>query len=399
MEPSPAAPPLDLRDRFAPIPEGLIYLDGNSLGRMSLATEEALRAVERQWRERLIRGWNEGWFDLPRKMGDKIGELIGAEAGETVVADSTSVNLYKLAGAALRGGAASGRTRVLSTRENFPSDLHILADLAPLDLVDGPGDLADAITRETALVSLSHVQFKSGELYDLPGITALVHERGAMTLWDLSHSVGAVPMDLRGAGVDLAVGCGYKYLNGGPGAPAFLYVRRDLQDELRPPVTGWFGHAAPFAFETGYVPAEGIARFLTGTPPVISLAALEPGVDLLREVGMDAVRARSLELTSLLIELFDRDLAPRGFDLTTPREASRRGGHVSLRHPRAWPIVQALIERHDVIPDFRTPNVVRLGPSPLTTTEDEIERAVAALVRIVDDGEDAAYTSEIRGVT
>ena len=393
------AAPLDLRDRFAPLPDGLVYLDGNSLGRMPLAAEEALARVGRQWRERLIRGWNEGWFDLPRTVGEKIGRLIGADPGETVVADSTSVNLHKLAGAALRRGAKRGRTRVLSTRENFPSDLHILADLAPLDLVDGPDDLASALTEETALVCLSHVQFQSGELYDLPGITALARERGAMTLWDLSHSVGALPIDLRAAGADLAVGCGYKYLNGGPGAPAFLWVRRELQNGLRPPVTGWFGHADPFAFETDHRPAEGIERFLTGTPPVISLAALESGVDLLNEAGMARVRARSLELTDALISLFDRDLATRGFTLATPREPEHRGGHISLRHARAWPIVQALVERHSVVPDFRTPDIVRLGPSPLTTTEAEIERAVAALVQIVDAAEDRAYSATIRGVT
>jgi kynureninase len=367
--------------------------------------------AERQWGERLIRAWNEGWLGLAERVGAKVARLLGAGADEVIVADSTSVNLFKLAVAALR--ARPGRHTVVTDELNFPSDVYVLQSaldvMGPghrLEVVRSPdgisvpeGRLAEVIDGDTALVSLSHTAFKSGFVHDLAAVTRLAHAAGALVLWDVSHSVGAMPLALAEAGADLAVGCTYKYLCGGPGAPAFLYVRRDLQGALHNPVAGWFGRDDPFGFALDYRPAPGLRRFLTGTPPVLSLAAVEPGVDLLLEAGLERVRAKSVAQTEYLIGLWEALLAPVGFTLNSPRDPERRGSHVSLGHAEGWRINRALIERMNVIPDFRLPDNLRLGVCPLYTTYAEVHAAVTALRRVVVERLYEEYPAERSGVT
>ena len=365
------------RSEFAIDESGPIYLDGNSLGRMPRRAAALIREVtETQWGERLVRGWNEGWMDLASRIGGKIARLIGARADEVIVCDSTSVNLYKLATAAMR--ARPGRRQIVTAPNNFPSDLYVLGGLGEV-VADGPIDAT------TALVSMTHTDFKSGETHDMADGTRAAHEAGALVLWDLSHSAGAMPIDLNGCGADLAVGCTYKYLNGGPGAPAYLYVRRDLQEQLRSPIQGWFGQANQFGFEPGYEPAAGIARFLAGTPPILSMAAIEPGVDLLLEAGMERVRAKSVALTEYLIELWEEWLKPRGVTLNSPGDAARRGSHVSLGHPDSWRINRALIDEMNVIPDFRRPDNIRFGVAPLYTTFSDVHEAMERFRRVMDE--------------
>ena len=328
-----------------------------------------------------------------------------------VVSDSTSVNLFKLVMAAL--SLRPGRTRIVSDVLNFPSDLYVLqgcvrllGDRHRLHLVpsaDGitvdQQTLLEAIDESTALVTLSHVVFKSGFLYDAAAVTERAHQVGALVLWDLSHAVGAVPIDLDRWGVDLAVGCSYKYLNGGPGAPAFLYVRRVLQAEALSPIWGWFGQRAPFAFGLEYAPVDGVGRFLVGTPPILSLLALEPAVDLLLEAGMERLRHKSVRLTSYLVYLADTILAPFGFTLGSPREPARRGAHVSLRHPAAYSINRALIEEMNVLPDFREPDNLRLGLAPLYTSFGEVWEAVDRLRLVMAEGRYRRYPAERLPVT
>jgi kynureninase len=391
---------------------GLIYLDGNSLGRPPRAALERMHEVgERQWGGRLIRAWNEGWLGLAERVGAKVARLLGAGADEVIVADSTSVNLFKLAVAALR--ARPGRRTVITDELNFPSDVYVLQSavdvMGPgrrLEVVRSPdgisvpeGRLAEVIDGDTALVSLSHTAFKSGFVHDLAAVTRLAHAAGALVLWDVSHSVGAMPLALGEAGADLAVGCTYKYLCGGPGAPAFLYVRRDLHEALHNPVAGWFGRDDPFGFALDYRPAPGLRRFLTGTPPVLSLAAVEPGVDLLLEAGLERVRAKSVAQTEYLIGLWEALLAPMGFTLNSPRDPVRRGSHVSLGHAEGWRINRALIDRMHVIPDFRLPDNLRFGVCPLYTTYAEIHAAASALRRVVVERLYAEYPVERSGVT
>jgi kynureninase len=400
------------RDRFVIDEPNLIYLDGNSLGR--LPKDTAARGQDlicNQWGRRLIRGWNEGWLTLAGRIGAKIARLVGADEDEVLLADSTSVNLFKLVVAALQ--LQPGRTRLVTDALNFPTDLYIMqaaarmAGLAyQLDVVpssDGltvPLDaLAEAIDARTALVVLSHTTFKSGFVYDLPAITALAHDRGALMLWDLSHSAGAIPLNLRAAGADLAVGCTYKYLHGGPGAPAFLFVRQGLQASLTNPIAGWFGHHQPFNFAPAYQPAGGLRRFLSGTPAVVSLALIEPGVDLVLAGGIERIRAKAVAQTEYLAGLWESVLTPLGFLLHSPREGSRRGAHIALAHGEGWRIARALVERMDVIPDFRPPDTLRLGLSPLCTTFVEIHRAVQALRTVVVDRLFEQYSSERSGVT
>jgi kynureninase len=400
------------RQRFRIADDDLIYMDGNSLGRLpqdAINLAEAL--VKQQWGERLIRSWNEGWWEASERVGAKIGRLIGAQPDEVIVADSTSVNLFKLATAALR--MQSGRTRILTDDLNFPSDVYILQGIVDLlggrhqiditssfDGIHPPDEtLSNAIDSDTALVTVSHTAFKSGAVYDMTRITQAAHQQGALVLWDLSHSVGALPVDLNGADADLAIGCTYKYLNGGPGAPAFLYIRRDLQEKLINPISGWFGQRDPFAFGLDYQPVQGIRRFLTGTPPVISLSLIEPGVDLLLEAGMDALRQKSLQQTSYLIDLWDALLQPLGYNLHTPREQTQRGSHVSLGHEYGLAIDLALIDRYHVLPDFRAPNIVRLGITPLYTTYYEIWQTVMALREIVESRVYEAYRNTAPTVT
>jgi kynureninase len=390
----------------------LIYLDGNSLGRLPRRTNALLQDyVNNQWGQRLIRGWNEGWLDLGQRIGGKIARLVGAQLDEVVVAESTSTNLFKLGTAALK--ARPGRHKIVTDDLNFPSDLYIFQGIVELldvghrletvrspDGIHGPLEaLAAAIDDDTALVSLSHTVFKSAYTYDMAAITALVHEAGALALWDLSHSAGAVPVELNAAEADLAVGCTYKYLNGGPGAQAFLYVRRELQDSLRNPIAGWFSQAAPFDFGLDYQPASGLRRMLTGTPPVLSLAAIEPGVDLLLEAGMDHVRAKSVQQTEYLIALYENHLQPLGFQLNSPREATWRGSHVSIGHPDGWRINRALIEQMQVLPDFRAPDNIRLGITPLYTTFDDIRQAVQRLRTVVKERLYEQYPAERPAVT
>lgn len=394
------------RGRFVIAEPELLYLDGNSLGRLPGATVPRLRdVVEREWGERLIRTWNEGWYTLSRRLGEKLASLIGAGADEVIVADSTTVNLHKLTLAAL--AAQPGRSQIITDDLNFPSDMYVFqgtgAELTVVpspDGVSGPEDgILEAIDEETALVSLSHVTYKSGYLYDLGPITRRAHEAGALVLWDLSHSVGAVPIDLGGHAVDLAVGCTYKYLNGGPGAPAFLYVRRDWQERLRNPIPGWFSQRRQFELGMDYDPSSGIGRFLTGTPPVLSLAAIEPGLDLMREAGLERLRAKSVRQTEYLIALWEAWLAPLGFRLNTPRQPDRRGSHVALGHPEAGRIDQALIEEMGVLPDFRRPDNLRLGVAPLYTRYVDLFEAMARLRRVMVEGVYARYPGELPAVT
>lgn len=386
------------RDAFVFDDPELIYLDGNSLGRLPrAAAKRATQLVQHEWGERLIRGWNEGWFDSPERVGAKIARLIGAQPDEVILADSTSVNLFKLAVAALR--ARTGRAHILTDNLNFPSDLYILQGAADLlgaghaievvrsaDGIHGPVDqLLAQLHESTALLTLSHTVFKSGYVYDMAALNAAAHAAGALTLWDLSHSVGSVPVDLGRDGADLAIGCCYKYLNGGPGAPAFLYIRRELQTQLRNPIAGWMGQQDLFGFGLQYQPAPGIRQFLTGTPPVISLALVEPGVDLLLEAGMDALHAKSVQQTEYLVALYDALLAPAGFALNSPREAARRGSHISVGHAEGLGIDLALIDAMRVLPDFRPPDNIRLGIAPLYTSFHDIYTAVTRLRQIVDE--------------
>ncbi len=371
------------RERFV-LPDGVAYFDGNSLGALPKATAARVaRVVEQEWGRSLIRSWIEhGWIDLQFSVGEKIGRLIGAVPGSTVVADSTSVNLYKLLAAALE--CRRDRSVILSESGNFPTDLYVAEGLIAslgrghrLRLV-AADELPAALDRDVAVVMLTHVDYRSGAVHDMVALTRAAHEAGALALWDLSHSAGAVPLSVADDGVDLAVGCGYKYLNGGPGAPAFLTVAPHLQEALRLPITGWLGHAAPFAFEASYRPAAGIARAVTGTPPVLNLAALEVGVDLMLEAPMAAVREKSLRLAELFIALMRPLCDEYGFSLLTPREPKRRGSQVAFAHPDGYAIMQALIAR-GVIGDFRAPDVLRFGLTPLYQLYVDVWQAVAVL--------------------
>jgi kynureninase len=371
------------RARFR-LPGGVVYLDGNSLGALPRATPARLAAViEEEWGEGLIRSWNKyGWIELPRRVGDKIGRLIGARAGEVVVADSTSVNLFKLIAAALR--LRPERRIIVSERENFPTDLYVAQGL--IELLDArhelrlvtPETLAAALDDDVALVLLTHVNYRSGRMHDMPAVTRLAHRAGALMLWDLAHSAGALPVDLAASDADLGVGCGYKYLNGGPGAPAFLYVADRLQASFRSPLTGWLGHAAPFDFDPRYRPAPGIASAIVGTPPILSLAALEVGVDLALEADLAAVRAKSLALARLFMARVEASCAGLGLTLASPARDDERGSQVCYAHPEGYAVMQALIAR-GVIGDFRAPDILRFGFAPLYTSFADVWDAVETL--------------------
>ena len=385
-----AADPLAaFRDRFVIPDPDLIYLDGNSLGRPPLAALERLaRVASQEWAGLLIRGW-EQWLDEPLRVGNLLGtELLGARADEVAMCDSTTVDFYRLASAAL--DARPGRRFIVTDRANFPTDRYVLEGLArdrdreiawlDPDPVDGPtaDDVAtalDAHRGDVNLVTLSHVNYRSAAIADLPAITTLAHEAGALALWDLSHSAGAIPVELAAAGVDLAVGCTYKYLNGGPGAPAWLYIRADLQGELHNPIQGWFGQADQFEMGQGFRPRPRIAGWLTGTPGILGLAAAEEGIRLSAEAGIANIRAKGIALTEYAIALHDARLAPLGFELGSPREAVRRGAHVSIRRADARELTRRMIAA-GIIPDFRAPDSIRLGLSPLTTSFDEVHRAI-----------------------
>jgi kynureninase len=397
------------RESFVIPDPDLIYLDGNSLGRLPTATPSLVGdVVSRQWAERLIKSWNDGWWDLQLELGRMLAPLIGAHSEEVIISDSTSVNLYKLAMAALE--ARPGRTKVITDDLNFPSDAYILAGVAEhhgahleilaSDGVHGPVDsLLGAIDEETALVSLSHTAFQSGYTYDMALVNRAARRHGALTLWDLSHSAGVMPIDLDADAADLAVGCTYKYLSGGPGSPAFLYVRSDLIGQLRNPIAGWWGHAEPFEFDLDFRPTEGIRRFHTGTMPIISLAAIEPGIRLVGDVGTSAIREKSESLVAFLVHLWERHLLPLGFALGSPREPRHRGSHVSLRHEEGWAITTGMIEIARVLPDFRAPDAIRLGMAPLYTTHQDVHTAVLRMRNLVSSGLHRQFAGRVATVT
>lgn len=399
-----AADPLaGLRARFH-LPAGQVYLDGNSLGVLPRATPDRLaRVIREEWGEGLIASWNSptpgsaagaGWVDAPLRVGERLAPLLGAGPGQVAVADSTSVNLYKLLAMAL--SLRPERRVILSEADNFPTDLYIAQgliaqlggrhELRLLPAGASSADYAAALDAEVAVLMLSHVSYRSGAMHDLRSLSAAAHAAGALTLWDLAHSAGAVPLALDADGADFAVGCGYKYLNGGPGAPAFLYVARRWQGQATSPLSGWFGHAQPFAFEPDYRPAPDIAQALCGTPPILGLSALEVGIEQFEGVDLAQLRAKSLALGELCIGLVESRLAGQGFSLASPREAARRGSQVCWRHPEAWPICQALIAR-GVVGDFRAPDILRFGFTPLYLRHVDVWDAVEQLDQVMTSGE------------
>jgi kynureninase len=380
-----AADPLATRREGFLLPEGVIYLDGNSLGALPRATPERVaRVVADDWGRGLVGSWTRaGWIDLPTRVGDKIGRLVGAAPGQVVAADSTSVNLFKALAAALR--LRPGRGTILSQRDNFPTDLYMAEGLVALlggghelRLVDAAGDLPAALDERVAALLLTHVDYRTGARHDMAALTAAAHARGAIAVWDLAHSAGVMPIGLDACGVDLAVGCGYKYLNGGPGAPAFLYVARRHQAVFDPALSGWMGHAAPFAFEPGYRPAPDIRRALAGTPAVLAMAALEAGVDDLLEVDLAAVRRKSVALTGLFRRLVGERCGGLGLTAVGPDDPEETGSQVSYRHPEGYAVMQALIAR-GVIGDFRAPDIARFGFAPLYVRHVDVWDAVEAL--------------------
>jgi len=412
------------RDQFIINPD-LIYLDGNSLGMMpKVAQERARQVVDEQWGQDLIRGWNKGWWEAPSRVGDKIGQLIGSAEGQTLVSDTISLNLFKLATSALT--LQPNRKRIITDTFNFPSDLYVLQGIT--NLLDGrvaPHDLGGAyrdheilrigatddditpdvaalesvINEDTALVTLSHVVFKSGYLYDMGRITELAHNAGALVLWDLSHSVGSVPVHLDDCNADLAIGCTYKYLNGGPGAPGFLYVNKKIQGKLVSPIWGWWGQKNPFDFDLDYTPAPGTQRFLVGTQPMISLLTMEAALEPTLQAGMDAIRTKSILMTDYASFLTDTWLAPLGFSLGSPRDSAQRGSHISIRHADGYRINRALIEEMNVIPDFRSPDNIRLGFSPLYTSFAEIWEGFDRIKRVMEEKRYEKYPQQKLTVT
>ncbi|MDH5279412.1 MAG: kynureninase [Actinomycetota bacterium] len=396
------------RDQVLRADPELVYLDGNSLGMLPLAAADRLRrVVNEQWGGELVRGWQH-WDRLPVEVGDRIGGLVGAAPGQVVATDTISVNVFKLACAAL--DARPGRTVLVTDAGNFPSDRYVLDGVArllggELRLVSGDpmsgltvDDLAPHLTDDVALVALSHVDYRGGAVADLAGITDAVHRAGALVLWDLAHSAGSVPVGLDDVGADFAVGCTYKYLNAGPGSPAYLYVRRDLQEHLRNPIQGWWGHEDMFDMDAPYRPAAGVARFQTGTPAIPGLVAADEGVRMLAEAGVDRLRAKSMALTSYLVELADAWLAPLGFSLASPRDAAARGGHVVLAHDDAYRIGEAMV-RAKVIGDVRPPNLLRLAPAPLTTSFGEVWEGMRRIRDLVADGRHLELPRERSRVT
>jgi kynureninase len=372
------------RDRFR-LPEGVIYLDGNSLGALPAATADRLRKVATsQWGDDLITSWNKhGWIDWPARIAAKLAAIVGARPNELLIADSTSVCLFKLLAAAV--GARPGRRTILTQKHNFPTDLYVaqgLCDMLGLTLKAVPAEqVASAIDKDTAVVTLTHVDYRSASIHDMRAINDAAHAAGALAVWDLSHSAGAIQLDLNGTGSDVAVGCGYKYLNGGPGAPAFVYVAERLQDELRPPLQGWMGHAEPFAFDDDYRPASGILKFLTGTPSILALAALDAGLDTFAGVSMRDVEAKAQAITQLFVDEVEGRCGSQ-VRLASPRDPARRASHVCFAHPEGYAIMQALIA-HGVIGDFRAPDLMRFGFAPLYNSFADVFRAAHLLAEIL----------------
>lgn len=386
------ADPLDgFRDRFT-LPDGVIYLDGNSLGALpKAAVERVHQVIAGEWGEGLIRSWNAsdlgaGWINLPQRIGAKIAPMIGARASEVIVADSVSVNLFKLISAALT--MRPGRKVILSEPGNFPTDLYMIQGLQEQGLAEqrlaAREQIADALDDDVALLLLTHVHYKSGAMHDMAALTNAAHEAGALVLWDLSHTGGAMPVDLNAVGADFAVGCGYKYLCGGPGAPAYAFVAGRHHETLSQPLSGWMGHARPFEFDDAYIPAPGVDRLLCGTPQVLSMSALEVGVDLIAEIGVDRLYAKSQALSEFFLEcLSERDIA---LELVSPSDSGRRGSQLSFRHENAYAICQALIAR-GVIGDFRDPDILRLGFAPAYLRFEDMAEAARHLAEVLQTGE------------
>ena len=401
------------REQFVITDPDLVYLDGNSLGMMpKVALERAKHVVEQEWGNDLIRGWNKGWWDAPKRVGDKIGQLIGAAEGQTLVNDTVSLNLYKLAMAALT--YQPEKKRIITDTLNFPSDLYILQGCVNTlgnrheiirigaiddDITPNIEQLESAINENTALVTLSHVVFKSGYLYDMQRITELAHKAGVLVLWDLSHSVGSVPVHLDDCNADFAIGCTYKYLNGGPGAPGFLYVNKNIQEKLSSPIWGWWGQKNPFDFNLDYTPAPGAQRFMVGTQPMISLLTMETALEPTLNAGMDAIRAKSILMTDYASFLNETWLAPLGFSLGSPLDSAKRGSHISIRHADGYRINRALIEEMNVIPDFRAPDNIRLGFAPLYTSYSEIWEGFDRIRRVMEEKRYNKYPEQKLTVT
>ncbi len=404
------------RSRFYIQDPELIYLDGNSLGRLLMKSSDSIaEATHEAWGKDLIASWNKGWYELPLTLGRQLATLVGASDDEVIIADSTSVNLYKLADAALR--LQKDRKRIVSDTLNFPTDLYILQGIiknleqghelvlagSSDDIHPNIDELESLIDENTALVVLSLVAFKSGYLYDMDRINKKAHKNGALVIWDLSHATGALPVNLNDCEADMAIGCTYKYLNGGPGSPAFLFVRKDLQNLLVTPIQGWFGELNPFDFRLEYREADGIRKFLTGTPPIISMSAIGPGIELLLEAGIENIREKSVRQSQFLIDLISEMLLPYGFTLGSPAESNLRGSHVTIKHPEAYRICQALIQPQKgsvrIIPDFREPNNIRFGLTPLYTSYLDIWLAVSRTREILENGEHLEFESQRLKVT
>jgi kynureninase len=381
------------RDRFVFADDETIYVDGNSLGRLPRSTADRIAALVEDWGDRLVSAWSD-WIELPQSVGDLLARAaLGARPGEVLVCDSTTVNLYKLADAALalRPGA------IVTDADNFPTDRYVLEGVARQRgrrYLEAPTVEAAVAAASGGVLVLSLVDYRSGALLDARSITRATD---ALVVWDLSHAAGAVELDL--SALDLAVGCTYKYLNAGPGAPAFLHVRGDLQDAMRSPIQGWFGRRDQFAMGPGYDPADGIERFAAGTPSILGLHAIDASLDVVEGAGMPVIAAKARALTALAIDLADAWLTPLGFEVVTPRDAASRGAHVSLRHPAAWQVDRALIERAGVVPDFREPDLLRLGFSPLTTSFVDVHEGLGRIRAVVERGEHLAMPPEHRRVT
>lgn len=383
-----------LRARFD-LPQGVIYLDGNSLGaRPASALGRAQEVVAREWGTDLIKSWNTaGWFDMPKRLGDRLAPLVGAAPGEVAVTDTTSLNLFKALAAALRiqsQGAASERRTIVTERSNFPTDIYMAEGLCRwlergyrVRLVDSVDEIPAALDADCALLMLTHVNYRTGYQHDMAALSGLAHEAGALVVWDLAHSAGAVPVDLNGSDADFAVGCTYKYLNGGPGAPAFIWVPHKHQAQFDHPLSGWWGHASPFAMAPAFAPVAGIGRALCGTQPIVSLALVECGLEIFEATDMLAVRAKSLALTDLFIALVESRCAGHPLGLVTPREHARRGSQVSFTHPHGYAVMAALIAR-GVIGDYREPGIMRFGFTPLYTSFADVWDAVGILKDILD---------------
>lgn len=381
----------NLKSQFD-LPQGVIYLDGNSLGAKPIkAMDCAQQVINQQWGTDLINSWNKaGWWDLPVRLGNKIGQLVGARENETVVTDTTSMNLFKVLATAI-GIQQQHPTRktIIAERDSFPTDLYMIEGFMALinqgyklQLIDQPEDLPQYLDEQTAVVVLSHVNYRTGYLHDMAAVNQQAHAQGALIIWDLCHSIGAVPIDLNGSNSDFAIGCTYKYLNGGPGSPAMLWVHSRYQTAFNQPLSGWWGHAKPFAMDVSYTPADNVRRYLCGTQPIVSMSLVECGVDIFLQTDMQALRQKSLRLTDVLIQLLEQECA--GYDLTliTPREHLHRGSHISVRQPHGYAIVQALIAR-GVIGDYREPEVIRLGVTPLYLSFCDIWQAVQHLKQVL----------------